>query len=66
MRYAQMIIALIGSTYPCEQLFTKVIFAKSKMHSKLTNAHLECAMRLVGTHIQLDVQGLVKKAQHHL
>ena len=63
---ARMIIALyvFGSTYPCEQLSTKVIFAKSKMHNKLTAAHMEGTLRLASAHLQLDIQGLVKQAEH--
>ena len=62
MHHAQ--IALIGSTYPCEQLFTKVIFEKSKTHSKFTDAHLVGTLRLVSTHLQSDIQRLMKQAQH--
>ena len=31
---------------------------------KLTDAHLEGTLRLASTHLQPDIQGLVKQAQH--
>ena len=55
MHHTQMIIALFGSTYLCEQLFNKLIFIKSKMWNKLTDAHLEGTLRVAGTHLQPDV-----------
>jgi len=64
LHHAQMIIALFGSTYLCEQLFSKVIFAKSKTCSKLTDSHLEGTLRLGSTDLQPDIQGLMKQAQH--
>jgi len=50
MHHARMIIALFGSTYLCE-MFIKVIFAKRKTPSKLTDAHLEGTLRLASTHL---------------
>jgi len=55
IHHARTIIALFGITYLCEQLFSKVIFAKSK-----TGAHLENTLRLASTYLQPDIQGLVK------
>ena len=34
------------------------------MHNKLTAAHMEGTLRLVSAHLQLDIQGLVKQAEH--
>ena len=34
------------------------------MHNKLTAAHMEGTLRLASAYLQLDIQGLVKQAEH--
>jgi len=36
------------------------------MRNKITDAHLEGTRRLANTHLQLDIQGLMKQAQHQI
>ena len=38
--HAQQIVAMFGSTYCCEQLFSKMRHTKSRLHSKLSDRHL--------------------------
>ena len=60
MRHARMIIALFRSTYLCEQLK----WFLNNTRNKIIDAHLKGTLRLASTHLQPDIQGLVKQAQH--
>jgi len=54
MHHAGMIIALLWSTYLCEQLFTEVIFVNNKTHSKFTDAYLEGTLRRIELKIKFQ------------
>ena len=66
VNHARMLTALFdfGSTYMCEQLFSKMNFAKCKTRTQLNDAHLEGTLRLAnfsGTFsITLDTKLLLK------
>ena len=53
-------MSLFGSTYICEQLFTKM---KSKTRSRLTDCHLENSLRVAASIIAPKIDTLVKKHQ---
>ena len=55
IKHAKIIAILFGSTYVCEQLFSKMIFIKCKTRMQLTDGHLDDALRLAGTSLQPDV-----------
>ena len=42
-------IALFGSTYLCEQFFSKMGFMKSPYRSEMTDKHLENGLRVILT-----------------
>ena len=44
-------MSLFGSTYICEQLFTKMKYTKSKTRSRLTDCHLENSLRVAASSI---------------
>ena len=62
--HAKRIICMFGSTYMCEQLFSKMKFAKNKMRSRLTDDHLDGKLRLSTTKINVDIDKLSKNVQH--
>ena len=41
VNHARMLTALLGSTYMCEQLFSKMNFAKFKSQTQRNDAHLD-------------------------
>jgi hypothetical protein len=43
--HAQRIFCMFGSTYTCEQTFSKMKFIKSAQRSRLTDEHLQYAIR---------------------
>ena len=56
-------MSLFGSTYICEQLFTKMKHTKSKTRSRLTDCHLENSLRMAASSIAPKIDTLVKKHQ---
>ena len=61
--FARKKMSLFGSTYKCEQLFTKMKYAKSKTRSRLTDNHLENNLRVAASSISSNIETLVKKHQ---
>ena len=49
-----------GSTYVCEQSFSLMKLTKSKHRSRLTDGHLDCALRLAISPIVPNLDELVK------
>ena len=62
VNHARMLTALFGSTYVCEQLFSKMNFTKSK--TQLSGTHLGGTLRLASTQLQPDIHRLVQRRQH--
>ena len=58
------ILSLFGSTYVCEQLFSKMKFIKSKYRAQLTHEHLEGLLRLNNTNIPPNIEKLSQNVQH--
>ena len=56
-------MSLFGSTFICEQLFTKMKHTKSKTRSRLTDCHLENSLRVAASSIAPKIDTLVKKHQ---
>ena len=56
-------MSLFGSTYICEQLFTKMKHTKSKTRSRLTDCHLENSLRVAASSIAPKIDTFVKKHQ---
>ena len=61
--FARKKMSLFGSTYICEQLFTKMKHAKSKTKTRLTDNHLENNLRVAASSISPNIETLVKKHQ---
>ena len=54
-------MALFGSTYLCEQFFSKMSFMKSSYRSVMTYEHLENRLRIASTSIKVNLIKVVKK-----
>ena len=63
-KHAKTIAVLFGSTYVCEQLFSRMKYAKNKLRTRLKDDHLETVMRLSTSTISPDVIRLSKDGQH--
>lgn len=54
-------MALFGSTYVCEQFFSKMGFMKSPYRSVITDEHLENGLRVASTSIKVNLDRVVGK-----
>lgn len=61
--HAIRIASLFGTTYLCEQLFSKMNFTKSKFRSRLTDDHLQDCLRIATSSIRPDIEKIVKESQ---
>lgn len=61
---ALKMMSLFGSTYRCEQLFSKMAFVKNKNRSRITNVRLENSIKLSTSKIRPNIEKLVKEMQH--
>ena len=61
--FARKKMSLFGSIYICEELFTKMKYAKSKTRSRLTDNHLENNLRVAASSISPNIEALVNKHQ---
>lgn len=61
-QFAKRFISMFGSTYRCEQLFSKVKNLKCKLRSRLTDVHLLDNLRLCTSLIQPNIEKLVQDA----
>lgn len=60
---ALFMASLFGSTYICEQLFSRMKYTKSKNRSKISDEHLESSLRIATTSIEPDIEALVSEKQ---
>lgn len=57
------IFTLFGSTYICEQTFSRMNYAKCSERSRLTDEHLHSILRIGVTHFTPNIERLVKEKQ---
>lgn len=62
-KFAAGMFTVFGSTYICEQTFSRMNIIKSKLRSRLTDEHLHKVLRLCVTNIDVDVNALSTKMQ---
>lgn len=65
VKNAMKMLSIFGSTYCCEQLFSKLIRIKNKYRSRLTQTHLDQLLRSADSSIQPQYEKLVKDQQSH-
>ena len=59
-RHAERMTALFGSTYCCEEFFSKMKLTKSRCRSQLTDEHLTSQLGVAATSVKADVNKLCK------
>ena len=57
------IFILFGSTYICEQTFSRMNYVKCSERSRLTNEHLHSLLRIGVTHFTPNIEKFVKEKQ---
>lgn len=62
-RHALRFASLFGTTYRCEQFFSKLTLAKSRLRSRLTDHNLENQLRVASSSQPPNIKDLVKKKQ---
>lgn len=60
-RLAQMMLALFGSTYVCEQTFSVMNVNKAGRRSQLTDQHLRSIQRIATANVTPDIDALATK-----
>jgi len=63
---AVLIISLFGSTYVCEQMFSRMKHVKNKIRSSITDGHLEQCMQLATASLEADIYFLVREKQNQV
>ena len=64
--HALFMTSLFGSTYICEQLFSRMKHTKSKNRSKISDEHLENSLRIATTSIEPNIDGIVSKQKFQI
>jgi hypothetical protein len=61
--HALFMSSLFGSTYICEQLFSRMKYTKNKTRTKISDEHLENSLRIATTSIEPNIDSLVSQKQ---
>ena len=64
--HAKRMATIFGSTYVCEQLFSKMKFTKGKMRTQLTDAHLNGIFRVATSKLKPDISKLTHEKRHQV
>jgi hypothetical protein len=62
-RHALKLASVFGTTYCCEQFFSKLTIAKSRLHSRLIDANLGKQLRVATSSIPANITHLTKEKQ---
>ncbi|XP_073687696.1 general transcription factor II-I repeat domain-containing protein 2A-like [Garra rufa] len=62
-RHALKFASLFGTTYCCEQFFSKLTLAKTRFRSRLTDSNLENQLRVASSSLPSDIKRLTKEKQ---
>ena len=63
---AMRTVAALGSTYYCEQLFSRMKLTKSKSRAQLTDGHLNNVLLLSVSSVAPDISSLSAQKQHQV
>ena len=58
-KMAMKLLVLFGSTYICEQTFSTMNISKTRLHSNLTDVHLQSLLRISTSNMQSEFKQLV-------
>lgn len=64
--HAKQMASIFGSTYNCEQMFTKMNYTKNKLRTRLTDDNLENILFLCSSSLSLDIEKLSSIKQHQI
>ncbi|KAK0137893.1 General transcription factor II-I repeat domain-containing protein 2 [Merluccius polli] len=64
-QHAMKMSTVIGSTYICEQTFSRMKQTKNTTRNRLTDKHLHQTLRLATTRLQPDIELLTSQKQTH-
>ncbi|KAG0723767.1 General transcription factor II-I repeat domain-containing protein 2 [Chionoecetes opilio] len=64
IEHIKCIVAMFGSTYCCEHLFSKMKYTKSGIRSQLSDRHLNDILLLSASSIDPDIESLLHGKQH--
>lgn len=64
--HAKKMASLFGSTYLCEQLFSKMKHTKNHLRTRLTDAHLDNVLLLASTSLTPNIEKLSSNKQHQV
>ena len=59
-KHAMFMISLFGSTYLCEQVFSRIKYTKSPERFQLSDSHLEDSLRVATTTFEPDIMKLAR------
>ena len=63
---AKCLMCMFGSTYCCEQLFSKMNYTKNKLCTHLSDRHLNNVLQISSTKLPVDFNVLtITRKQHH-
>ena len=61
MEHARKMACIFGSTYVCEQLFSKMKFIKNKLRTLLNDVNLNSTLRLASSSFKADIDKLSRE-----
>ena len=64
-KHAMKMSTVFGSTYICEQTFSRMKHLKTQRRSRLTDEHLHQCLRLAVTRMEPDIELLTSQMQAH-
>lgn len=65
-KHALRMVSLFGSTYLCEQFFSKMKHTKNKYRTMLTDQHLTQQLRVASSSTRPDIERIVREKQYQV
>lgn len=66
VNHAKRMTSLFGSTYQCEQLFSKLKYTKNNLRTRLTDSHLNNVLLLASTGLTPNIEKLSSSKEHQV
>lgn len=64
-KFARSMVTIFGSSYVCEQTFSRMKFVKSRQRTRLTDEHLHQTLRMCVSNLKPDITSIVTQKQAH-
>ena len=63
---AKRVMCMFGSTYCCEQIFSKMNYTKNKLRNRLSDRHVNDVLQISSTKLPVNFNALaITQKQHH-